>query len=175
MGIDAFMFAERSKRCFDFDRKTNFMSYEDDDHFDSLRDRLNNRERLAAIEIIWMCHFNIARGHRADWNRDIMRFVVRTPDYHTERFFVVSDHDDPDSSDVRDDGSYTQEKFAAPLYWQKRNVYRRRKHKKSERLMTEEYKAARTKQMVDDLSRALSAGYTQAVPILPGFSISLKP
>lgn len=175
MGTDAFLFAERSKRCFYFDRKTNFMSYESDDHFDELKDRLNDKERISALEVIWMCNFNIVRKHRAAWNRDIMRFVVRTPDYHTERFFVVSDHDSPYSHDVIEEGGYVREKFPAPLYWQRRVIYRKRKHKKSERLMTAEYKALRDRQMIDDLERALSAGFTPGVLIPAGFFNTSKP
>lgn len=174
MGVDAYIFAEQSKRCFYFDRKSNLFSYPDHEpHFGELQDRLNNEDRLAAVEIIWMCNFNIVRKHRAGWNRDIMRFVVRTPDYHNERFFVVSDHDCPDSHDVIDAGSYVTEEYAGPKYWDRRRLHKNRKHIKSERLMTDAYKFGRAANMIRDLERALSAGYVS--PFSPGFSVSLKP
>lgn len=160
MGVDAFVFAEKSKRCYYFDRKYNLLTFEDhgdDPHFAELAERLNNKERITGQELLWMCQLNIAHKHREGWNFNIMRFVVRSPE--DERFFVVSDHDNPYSHDVIDEGGYEAVEFEEAKYWLRRWAFKRRQHRKRERLMTPEYKQARYVDGINSLVQALSAGY----------------
>ena len=167
MGVDAFVFAEKSKRCYYFDRKHNLLTYEDhgdDLRFAELADRLNDKHRITGDELLFMCQSNIAHKHREGWNFNIMRFVVQSPD--DERFFVVSDHDAPYSHDVIDAGGYVEVDFPEPLYWQRRWRYKRRKHREKEARLSEEYKVKRHREMIESLSAALG-GHAILLPQPP--------
>lgn len=162
MGVDAFIFAEKSKRCFYFDRKYNLLAYEDHadhPHFVELKDRLNQHERITGAEVLWLCQMNIEHNHRVGWNRDIMRFVVRSPS--DERFFVVSDHDSPYSHDVIEQDGYTCEEYPEPAYWRRRTVFRKRQIKKREaRKSAAQLEKERLQRIADvqSLTNALSSG-----------------
>jgi hypothetical protein len=169
MGVDAYIFAEKSKRCYYFDRKHNLLSYEDhadQPAFAELKDRLNERQRLTSAEVLWMCQMNIEHNHRVGWNREIMRFVVRSPS--DERFFVVSDHDGPSCHDVIEREGYTKEEYPEPMYWQRRTVYRKRQWKKREARKTAaqlEKERQERAAMIQSITDALSSGgYSARTP-----------
>jgi hypothetical protein len=123
MGVDSYIFDEVSKDCFYFDRRHNFILYGmmDDSHYDSVLDSIYNMEhgRATSEEIVYMCDFNInyykyspevdeRDRRRAGWNENIKKFALARPD---GSFFTQSDHDSPESWEVRDKGNYREVRY----------------------------------------------------------------
>jgi hypothetical protein len=122
MGVDSFIFDEVSKTCFYFDRKYNFILGSDDARHDDIVDRMDGTERGRATseEVMYACDSNIAYWknegdesdkHRIAWNESIKRFAQERPN---GSFFTASDHDCPDSHDIRRRDKYKEVCFECP-------------------------------------------------------------
>jgi len=114
MGVDAGLFAKKSKRYFWFDRKDNIRAYWNMESFEewkkmeTIYGRLtDSKEGVSAEELLPFLKTNIKCWEKADedqryngeWIRHLIKFVKANPD---DRFFVITDHDS-DWPDILDD------------------------------------------------------------------------
>lgn len=133
MGVDAYIFAEKSKKYFDFDRLYNFRIhlFEEDeapgvniDIHNALLGLTDNQGRVCSDEIVWLAENNMvywaaetARQkekygdsgrdytYKVKWNEQIKRFALMFPD---DKFFIVTDHEDPSNWDIAKEGGYEE-------------------------------------------------------------------
>lgn len=114
MGVDTFIFDERSKECFYFDRNLNFFAHAVHPEYDPTYGHVMNQgnfdrdenERFTSSDVAHCCDVNIEywetggerEHHRAEWNKSIKRFVTERPH---GAFFFRNDHQDPSSHDIR--------------------------------------------------------------------------
>jgi hypothetical protein len=122
MGVDTYIFDERSKACFYFDRNYNFFCASDDDRARGIQTRAHDPdERLTAEEVAYACDANVAywtdggmtsgddeARHRVWWNERIKQFAQERPE---GSFFFVNDHQDPSSHAVLRAGGYEKVEY----------------------------------------------------------------
>jgi hypothetical protein len=122
MGIDAFIFAHKARKCFYFDRVKNIargaVDMADEEPYDRLRDptRRVPLDLLKEIAQASIQYWKTATDegliddntHRVRWCELIIKFAEQYPD---DTFFVVTDHDSPDCHEIRRGEGYDEVTF----------------------------------------------------------------
>lgn len=110
MGVDAYIFARKSKRFYSFDRERNLYAGDSDDYYPLMRGyaaKGASREDVMrfAQEAVTEHAADPYDWHRVHWCSEIRDFVLAMPE--DEVFFTATDHDEPTNWEIAKDEGYT--------------------------------------------------------------------
>ena len=180
MGVDAFIFATKAKKCFYFDRKYNYVAYVYEPVYEDLLDKISNKIPINNEQANYIADANIDywnnsetdSHHRVIWNKLIKQFIEMCPN---DLFLIHSDHDTEPyySHDVIRNEGYEKVQLYISNYW-KRRVESCRKRGKRKRAAHNKrlhaYKPLLVKEnqqrqeAINSLIKALEAGSYSTIP-----------